>query len=384
MENFSNLSAFPAMLFDSFDQNDHGFSTVVARVSYDLDIATGALTLCDDQGELVEQDLNYGEPGYSSVRFESDLAPYKPWMDVVINASAWAPQDKPARSFTVGAQIGDTTRLLRIHGPREWWNVMAGWRLTDPEPLQTLELRYEYAAGGMYTLPDDQVVAAQENTVGMGWYPREVRKHLKKDRLPAPQIEWVTQPVKKMDEAGLAAGFGFYGRGWKGRIEHAGTYDENWKQNRHPFLPKDFRFDYWCGAHPLLQFPLPAPLSAIPVTLKYLISARDKADQEIRFQVPVESLFVFIMTQKGAGVAQDMTLDTLVVDVPARKVHCSYRTVISELMEPVMTELRFVAREERHAQVVRARQLLSDRESADFLPLPPSLLNLNEKRGAHG
>ncbi|NUW61957.1 DUF2169 domain-containing protein, partial [Cronobacter muytjensii] len=77
MENFTNLSAFPAMLFDSFDQNDHGFSTVVARVSYDLDIATGALTLCDDQGELVEQDLHYGEPGYSSVRFESDLAPYK-------------------------------------------------------------------------------------------------------------------------------------------------------------------------------------------------------------------------------------------------------------------------------------------------------------------
>ncbi len=120
------------------------------------------------------------------------------------------------------------------------------------------------------------------------------------------------------------------------------------------------------------------------MTLKYLISARDKADQEIRFQVPVESLFVFIMTQKGAGVAQDMTLDTLVVDVPARKVHCSYRTVISELMEPVMTELRFVAREERHAQVARARQLLSDCESADFLPLPPSLLNLKEKRGAHG
>ncbi|MER0126951.1 DUF2169 family type VI secretion system accessory protein [Franconibacter daqui] len=383
MENFTNLSAFPAMLFDSFDQNDHGFSTVVARVSYDLDIATGALTLCEDQGALVEQDVHYGEPGYSSVRFESDLAPYKPRLDVVINANAWAPEDKPTGSFTVGAQIGDTTRLLRINGPREWWKVVAGWRLAEPEPIQTLALRYEYASGGLYTLPDDNVIAAQENTTGMGWYPHEVRKHLKKERLPAPQIEWVTQPVKKIDEAGLAAGFGFYGRGWQGRIERAGTYDEDWKQHRHPFLPKDFRFDYWCGAHPLLQFPLPAPLSVVPVRLKCLISAREKADQEIRFQVPVESLFVFIMTQKGAGVAQDMALDTLVVDVPSRKVHCSYRTVMSELLEPVMTELRFIARDERAGQVARARQLNNDRESADFVPLPPSLLNLKEK-GAHG
>lgn len=109
MENFANLTAFPALLFDSLDQHDHGFTTVVARLRYDLNVQTGQLTLCEEQGELMEEDSYFGEEGRSSVRFESDLAPYKPRMDLVINATAWAPKDKPAKSFTAGIQVGDFT-----------------------------------------------------------------------------------------------------------------------------------------------------------------------------------------------------------------------------------------------------------------------------------
>lgn len=147
MENFANLTAFPALLFDSLDQHDHGFSTVVARLSYDLDIKSGELVFCEDQGELVEQDNYFAEQGRSSVRFESDLAPYKPRMDVVINATAWAPEDKPVKSFTAGVQLGDFTRLIKINGPREWRKMIATWQLSESQPITSLDLRYEYAAG---------------------------------------------------------------------------------------------------------------------------------------------------------------------------------------------------------------------------------------------
>lgn len=381
MENFANYSAFPALLFESLDQHDHGFNVLVARVSYDLDIISGRLTLCEDQGELVEQDHYYDEPGTSSVRFESDLAPYKPRLDVVINGSAWAPEDKPARHFTAGARIGDFTRLLNVYGPREWRKMVTGWQLTDARPVTRLDLRYEFAQGGGYRLEGGEELASSANSVGVGWLPAKAQKELKLQRIPAPQFELLPQPVKKIDDENLPAGFGFYGRGWHPRIAFAGTYDETWKQHRHPFLPADFSFDYWCGAHPWMQFPLPKPMTHIPVTLKNLISHQEKSGQQIDFSVPVETLFAFVTTQQGAGVTYDLQLDTLVIDLPTRRIHCSYRAVFSEQLEPAMTELRFIASGERQMMMKRAQQQLNDGKADSFIPLPPSMLaHMNGER----
>ncbi|MCW0322149.1 DUF2169 family type VI secretion system accessory protein [Pantoea dispersa] len=384
MENFVNYSAFPAQLFESIDQHDHGFSVLVTRVSYDLDIHSGQLTLCEDQGELVEQDEYYDEPGRSSVRFESDLAPYKPRLDVIINGSAHAPEGKPARHFTVGARIGDFTRLLNVYGPREWRKMVASWQLSEAKAITALELRYEHAQGGMFRLEHGDEIASATNSVGVGWLPARAQKQLKLQRIAAPQFELLPQPIKNIDDETLPAGFGFYGRGWKPRIGFAGTYDEAWKQQRHPFLPQDFRFDYWCGAHPWMQFPLPKPLSHIPVTLKNLISQQDKPGQEISFSVPVETLFAFVTTQLGAGVSYDLQLDTLVINLPDRKVHCTYRTVFSELLEAAVTELRFITARERKAIVQKAQQQITDTNDDSFTPLPPSLVGLISQESGHG
>ncbi|TIX64027.1 MAG: DUF2169 domain-containing protein, partial [Mesorhizobium sp.] len=39
--------------------------------------------------------------------------------------------------------------------------------------------------------------------------------------------------------------FGPMGRGWPGRIEYGGTYDDNWADNIFPFLPPDFDERYF-------------------------------------------------------------------------------------------------------------------------------------------
>ncbi|WP_345830364.1 DUF2169 domain-containing protein [Erwinia sp. HDF1-3R] len=384
MENFKNLTAFPALMFDSLDPHDHGFSTVVARLSYDMDIQSGGLKLCQDQGELVEQDCYFGEIGRSSTRFESDLAPFKPRLDVIINATAWAPGDKPVKTFTAGIQVGDFTRLIKITGPREWRKMITSWQLSDAQPVASLDLRYEYAPGGFYPTEGKDVIASPANTVGMGWFPPELLKKSKTQQLPAPQIEWVTHPVEKIDRVMQPAGFGFYGRGWQGRIEYAGSYDLKWQKERHPLLPDDFTYDYWCGAHPFMQFPFPEPLKSVPIRLRYLIAASEVANQQIDLNVAVESLFVFVTTEKGAGVAKDMILDTLVIDLPSRKVHCSYRVVISELMAPVITELRFIASDERQQQLVTAARLNNDPHSSEFVPLPPGLLGKIKEEKTRG
>mgnify|MGYP004710089017 FL=1 len=218
----------------------------------------------------------------------------------------------------------------------------------------------------------------------MGWLSSKAQKQLKLQRVPASQFELLPQPIKHIDDENLPAGFGFYGRGWKPRLNFAGTDDDAWKQHRHPFLPEDFRFDYWCGAHPWMQFPLPKPLSHVPVTLKNLISHQEKAGQEISFSVPVETLFAFITTQQGAGIAYDLQLDTLVIDLPSRKVHCSYRAVFSEQLDAAMTELRFIAADERTAMVKHAQKQLTDAQYDSFTPLPPSLVALVSQEQRHG
>jgi hypothetical protein len=39
------------------------------------------------------------------------------------------------------------------------------------------------------------------------------------------------------------------------RQQYAGTYDEAWKQHRHPQLPKDFDYRFYQTAHPKLIYP---------------------------------------------------------------------------------------------------------------------------------
>lgn len=262
--------------------------------------------------------------------------------------------------------------------------MIASWQLSDSQPITSLDLRYEFATGGFYQTEGEDVIASPANTVGMGWYPLSLLKKTKMQRLAAPQVEWATLPVEKINQITLPAGFGFYGRGWQGRIERAGTCDKKWQETRHPLLPQDFNFSYWNGAHPWLQFPLPKPLKSVPIILKYFISAAEVGNQQIQIKVPVESLFVFITTEKGAGVARDMLLDTLIIDLALRQVHCSYRVAISESMEPAMTQLRFIAAGERQQQLALASRLNNDPQASEFVPLPPSLLATLQQAEAHG
>ena len=50
-------------------------------------------------------------------------------------------------------------------------------------------------------------------------------------------------------------GFGFIGRDWQPRLRFAGTYDEQWQQERMPFLPSDFDNRFHNAAHPDLIAP---------------------------------------------------------------------------------------------------------------------------------
>lgn len=93
---FSNHTPFPALAFESFAPDGASFHTVVLRQTFEL--RDGALVLAQEQMPLATSDRFHGEPNQSSVAEESDLAPYKPLCDVLINGTAYAPQGDRCRA----------------------------------------------------------------------------------------------------------------------------------------------------------------------------------------------------------------------------------------------------------------------------------------------
>jgi hypothetical protein len=88
---FINHTPFPALAFEGIDQRDQRFHVVVLRQTFTWDDA-GQLVFADEQHSLCDADEFFVPQMQGSVRQESDLCPYKPRCDVIVNATAYPPQ----------------------------------------------------------------------------------------------------------------------------------------------------------------------------------------------------------------------------------------------------------------------------------------------------
>src|SRR5438552_11702759 len=80
---YHNLTSFPSLPFASLDKDDRRFHVIVLRGTYAIQ-ADGSLRAAQEQAPLLTEDEYYEKPDQSSVKQESDLAPYKPCCDVVV------------------------------------------------------------------------------------------------------------------------------------------------------------------------------------------------------------------------------------------------------------------------------------------------------------
>ena len=156
--NFINHTIFPALNYDSDNQQHDTFHIVASRITYDIRInnrdGQSQLVISPEQSLLNYTDVSYNEMVDTSIEYESDLAPYKPKTDIVINATAFVPENNPVPVFDVGIQIGKYQKVLRIFGPRYWIKEDDEWFLTESEPISNLDIRYEHASGGTYNAGD--------------------------------------------------------------------------------------------------------------------------------------------------------------------------------------------------------------------------------------
>ena len=98
---FVNYTPFPALAYQALDQYEQCFHVVAMRSTSEIK-TYGTLQFTPEQTPLAVTDDYHGELNKSSVRQESDLAPFKHKCDVIVIGKAYAPAGRPARRFTVG------------------------------------------------------------------------------------------------------------------------------------------------------------------------------------------------------------------------------------------------------------------------------------------
>ena len=172
-------------------KNDAGrpIFSVLVKTSYRIE--KGALTKEEMATPFVLADEYHGQgdPLSSTVRMESELAPFKPFTDVVVAGKAYTPGAKKTRQMDISAKIGGRKKTIRVIGDRQCvYNGNSKPSFTDPVEFSEMEIRYERAYGGMDAASDpDLPFAYPRNPMGRGLALKNVREAI--DGLALPNFE---------------------------------------------------------------------------------------------------------------------------------------------------------------------------------------------------
>jgi hypothetical protein len=206
----------------------------------------GSTQVADQQDKVCLSPVYRGEPGKTSLLYDSDLHHTKLNTDVVLNAHAYAPQGRPTKQIDVTVRVANVHKTLRVCGNRVWKPALIGLKLSEPEPFTKMPLIYERAFGGDDHTPGEAQHHTwnERNPVGVGFALR--RENLIGERLP--NVENPSALITTWTSRPDPVGFGPIAGHWKPRVHFAGTYDEKWAREWQPLLPRDFdeRF-YQCA-----------------------------------------------------------------------------------------------------------------------------------------
>lgn len=388
---FRNLTPFSALNYFMLDKERREYHVVVMKVGYRLLRGEGGeystSVIDEDVVPLCIEDEYRGEVNVSQVIQESDLAPFKPRCDVIINGTAFAPGGIACEQFPVSVRLTTSDghllldKTLLIRGKSEFrlensQTYFARWRQTSPEPFTELQLDYCHSFGGECRvgekdnyadniIPEKRLTEEQRrehpdqdnppvahtvhtgNPLGCGYTERWYQEATGQESYAAPRIvdalhpftdEHLTQLVK--GTANLSqpvfrpAGLGIVGRAWQTRLSLAGTYDDLWLKERHPYLPDDFDFAYWNSAPVDQQITFPAPGSHFELT---------NMTQEgwLTFALPDHFPLILLRMDSGALIPQPLLADTLIIDTQTMQVWITYRYVLSVKSKIRVMELRY-------------------------------------------
>ena len=248
-----NSTPFVAAPFFLMDRS--GAETLVVIVKETWRITSGgALAIADEQVPIHLTPQYWGEPGSSSLLYDSDLALEKPGTDCVLLGHAWAPEPK-APYVDVTFAVGEVRKDARVFGERIWMKVLGMVSMSRSAPFEKIPLTWERAFGGADTSCQESADHEfyPENPVGRGGMAGHSK--LKIDGLRLPNIENPAELIKKPRQRPRPVGFGMIPPHWQPRSGYAGTYDDTWRKMVSPLPPADLDPRFYSAAAPGLMSP---------------------------------------------------------------------------------------------------------------------------------
>jgi len=287
---------------------------VAVRATYDI-LPDGRVALAKTQVPVALAPAWMGKPAESSLRWDMDMVRTKLGTDVVLHASAHAPQGKPTEEVEVGFAVGPIQKRLRVFGDRIYHRPMLVVKPDPPRPFETMPITYERTYGGQSFDDETGALTAQhdENPLGMGLVSHP--------GFPCHNTEYPGDAKRPLTNRVRAASFGPIPASWQPRVGLAGTYDKNWEETRLPLLPDDFRDEYFYSAPADQQ--VPGFLSGgEEVTLVNLTP-----DGLTRFLLPRVRLG-FTTSIDGATVNHRGNLHTVIIEPTERRLIMVWHTAL--------------------------------------------------------
>lgn len=209
--------------------------TVLVKRSYGL-VHQQAAQRCEQDAEFRLTDAYYdnGEPDWSTVQYESELAPCKALTDVVVIGKAHAPEGQAVQQMLVGVALGEHRKLLQVTGDRAChYRADQPPVFSEPLPFTEMPIRYDRAYGGRDLVSDPQIpFYYPRNDMGRGVMLRNVKEAVQDCALPniedpedllTPERAVIGEPPRWQLQP-LPQGFGWRQRTWFPRSALIGSH----------------------------------------------------------------------------------------------------------------------------------------------------------------
>lgn len=326
-----NQTKFPMVGFEHRFYHGNPYWCVVHKITYQWDDEGNTKPL-DTQPDMQVNDLHEEEDNqWSSLRYPTDLTPFKPATDVWVTGTAHAP-DGNKDVWPAQLSVGPITKKIKLFGPRRWeYSFIGGWKLSKPEPCTGVPLRYENAYGGHIGSLENTKDAYLPNPIGTGWLGG--RKPGMEEVIRAPQCEGWDDFVERFDRKYSLAGFSPLPNYFADRMQYAGTADAAWEKNIAPNIPLDMKMDFW-NAAPLDQRVAGYLRGGEIVELIGLAKTAS-----LRIQLPTINSFAMVQIGNGKREARRMNLDTVALDLDRQHLTLRYNRIVAFHDEPQLIEL---------------------------------------------